>query len=142
MALTHAKPRAIRSSASPRPRPLLAVLLVACLAAGTAGAAGCGGQDRVRAKRGTLTMELTDFRIKPQDIRARTGTATVAIVNRGRLPHNLKVMSGDRTQIGFTTILPGARASKVRDLRRGRYDLICTVANHAELGMHGTLVVR
>jgi plastocyanin len=139
MALTHAKPRAIRSSASPRRPALLAVLLVGCLAAG---AAGCGGEDRVRAKRGTLTMELTDFRIKPQDIRARTGTATVEIVNRGRLPHNLKVMSGDRTQIGFTTILPGARASKVRDLRRGRYDLICTVANHAELGMHGTLLVR
>ena len=102
----------------------------------------CGGEDRVRAKRGTLTMELTDFRIKPQDIRARTGSATVEIVNRGRLPHNLKVMSGERTQIGFTTILPGARASKVRELRRGRYDLVCTVANHAELGMYGTLVVR
>jgi plastocyanin len=121
------------------PSAKLAALALAALAVA---ASGCGETERVRAERGTLTMQLTDFRIKPQDIRARAGETTVTIVNRGRLPHNLKVMAGDSTRIGFFTVLPGERESKVRNLTRGRFELICTVANHAELGMRGTLVVR
>jgi plastocyanin len=120
-----------------RPHAKLAVALLAGLAA----LPGCG-DDAARAKRGTLALELVDFRIDPQEVRARRGEATVSVVNRGRLPHNLKVMAGERTQIGFTTLLSGARASKVRTLRKGTYKLVCTVGNHEELGMYGTLTVR
>jgi uncharacterized cupredoxin-like copper-binding protein len=107
--------------------------------------AGCGAGgdgDRVRAPRGKLTVRLVDFRIEPQEILARRGETTVEVVNAGRLPHNFQVLAGSSTRIGFTTLLPGESASKVRRLTRGTYEILCTVANHRELGMYGTLRVR
>ena len=123
MAHVHAKPAAA----------LVAALLLL---------AGCGGTDRVRAKPGLLRVVLTDYRLQPQDIRIRPGETTVEVVNRGRLPHNFKVLAGEKTRIGFTTMMPGQRQSKVRTLTRGSFEIVCTVGNHRELGMYGSLRVR
>ena len=115
---------------------------LAAVAAAALTLAACGGEDRVRAKPGLLRVELTDFRIKPQDIRIKAGETTVEVVNRGRLPHNFKVLAGEQTRIGFFTMHPGERQAKVRNLTRGTFELVCTVGNHRELGMYGSLRVR
>jgi uncharacterized cupredoxin-like copper-binding protein len=39
--------------------------------------------------------------------------------------------------------MPGGRAASARlDLGHGTYRIICSVGDHEELGMHGTLRVR
>jgi uncharacterized cupredoxin-like copper-binding protein len=52
------------------------------------------------------------------------------------------VTDGTRDLLAITTLHPGARGSASATLKRGTYKLYCAIANHEELGMWGTLVVR
>jgi plastocyanin len=122
--------------------PVAARLVPACLAAALL-AAGCGDRStQVAARDGAVTLVQTDFRFTPQAVRARPGPLEVRLVNRGRLPHNLRVQRGGRDWIAVAALQPGERASVRARLPAGDYKILCTLANHAELGMYGTLTVR
>ncbi len=130
----------------PRSRARLAVPVALALAS----AAGCGGDEPAVVPARTLTVALTEYRLDPQDVRVRAGRLRVVAVNRGTLPHNLHVVREDpedreRTpdDLGGTpTAQPGdTRRHTFRRLRRGTYRIVCTVANHDDLGMRGTLEV-
>ena len=103
--------------------------------------AGCGG-DEPTARRGRVAITLDDFSISPQRLRARAGETTFSIVNEGRIGHNFHVIGSSGEPVAVTTLLPGDRETATADLRRGTYRMVCTVSNHEELGMRGTLVVR
>jgi plastocyanin len=119
----------------PSPRRLATVLAAASIA-------GCGGADPpVRADDGRVEIRLDDFFIEPQRIRAPARSISFEIVNRGRLPHTFRV-EDERLRVEQKTLAPGASATVRADLARGRYRMFCAIANHEELGMHGTLVVR
>ena len=135
----------------PRPRARLPRLVALALAlAGTsAPAAGCGGEPATIEDR-TLTVRLSEYRLEPQDVRVRAGRLRVVAVNRGRLTHNLHVVRPDPddrerppADLGGTpTAQPGdTRRHTFRNLRPGRYRIVCTIANHDDLGMWGTLEV-
>jgi plastocyanin len=105
--------------------------------------AGCGGDDPPeRPRDGRVTITLDDFSISPQELRAAPGRITVTATNGGRLPHNFRLRRGAREPLKITTLLPGATGTASVTLRRGEYDMVCTVGNHEELGMRGTLIVR
>jgi plastocyanin len=110
----------------------LAVLLV-----------GCGEEDPVRVRDRVVEVELTDYRIKPQLIRSDAGRTIFRIRNVGRLPHNFHIRGETQTRLKVSTLLPGE--SFIRTgirMRRGDWVMFCSIANHEELGMHGTLIVR
>jgi plastocyanin len=120
---------------------LLARAIAPALAALALG--GCGGAGpAVEASGGRVELELDDFLIGPQNVRATAGRVTFAVTNRGRLGHNLRVRGRKGEPVKITTLLPGERASETVMLRRGNYTMLCTVANHEQLGMTGRLVVR
>ena len=120
---------------------VLARLTAALLAAVVL--AGCGGAEPVSAARdGRVAITLDDFFISPQEVRARAGRITFAVTNRGRLGHNFRVRDEDGERVQVTTLLPGDSATEAADLPRGAYTIVCTVANHEELGMSGRLTVR
>jgi plastocyanin len=125
----------------PRHLRRLGAVLAAALAAAALG--GCGEADPptpVQDRR--ISIALDDFFIEPKRIRARPGPITFAISNRGRLGHNFHLRRGDGEPLAVPTIFPGeTELARVR-LRRGDYRMVCTVANHEELGMTGTLIVR
>jgi plastocyanin len=127
----------------PRPRHLTALALAAAVALP---AAGCGddraGGDGVRARDGRVKVTLDDFSIAPQRIRARPGRVTFAVANRGAVGHTLRVMRGDEEVAGVKTLLPGGSGTASGTFEKGRYDLVCILGNHEELGMYGTLTVR
>ena len=132
----------------PRPRARLAVPVALALAATVA--PGCGGADPVTIDARTLTVRLTEYRLEPQDVRVRAGRLRVVAVNRGRLTHNVHVVRPDpddreRTPAdlgGTATAQPGdTRRHTFTGLRPGRYRIVCTIANHDDLGMWGTLEV-
>ena len=110
-------------------------------------AAGCGGGDppgrTVTAPAGgALRVEAQEYGFDPSTIVVRRpGTLKLMLDNRGSLAHNLKVEK-DGDQIGGTPAIPAGeqRWATVR-LARGTYQYICTVGDHAELGMKGTLKV-
>ena len=104
---------------------------------------GCGeGPEPARARDGRVTVEQVDFRFRPQHIEAPPGRIAITVVNRARLAHTLRITRGDRERVRVTSQLPGSRTAVTARLRRGRYRMLCAIANHEELGMYGTLVVR
>ncbi len=106
--------------------------------------AGCGGAGpTVEVRDQRAEIELDDFLIRPQNVRAQAGELTFAVANRGRLGHNLRLRGGpEGEQVVTTTLLAGDRATKTVTLAPGAYTMLCTVANHEQLGMTGRLVVR
>ena len=70
------------------------------------------------------------------------GTLTLTLRNEGSVAHNLKLFRGD-DEIGGTPTLPGGRSESTRlNLEHGNYRMVCTVGDHEERGMTGTLRVR
>ena len=71
-----------------------------------------------------------------------TAPLTFTLDNRGTLAHNLRVVREGRELGGTPTFQGGRRASGTVRLAPGRYQLVCTVGDHAQLGMKGSLEVR
>jgi len=121
--------------------PLIALL---------AGVAGCGSDDddkpgrTVSVQAGTtLDVVADEYSFDPETIVLNGGgELTIALENTGVLAHNLRVIE-DGEDIGGTPTFTGG---KTRDgelaLEPGEYELVCTVGNHADLGMTGKLTVR
>ena len=125
------------------PRPPRQFTLVGLAAALALSGAGCADDSPpTRVKDGRATVTLDDFSITPQRLRARPGEVAFRAVNRGAIGHTLRVMRGDHEVAGVTTLLPGASAKASGTFERGRYDLVCILGNHEDLGMYGTLTVR
>jgi plastocyanin len=69
-------------------------------------------------------------------------TLKLTLDNRGSLAHDVRVLRNGR-DIGGTPAFQGgqARSAAVR-MAPGRYRLICSVGDHARLGMRARLEVR
>jgi len=119
---------------------LVAAALAVALAAAAAGCAGDGAP--ARARDGRVKVTLDDFLISPQRIRSAPGRITFRVTNEGRIGHTLRVKRGDRDVAAVKTLLPGASATAAGTFSKGDYKLVCTLGNHEELGMYGTLTVR
>ena len=116
---------------------------LAALALSGCGGPGVGGNEFLQARDGRFDLVLDDYLIRPQRLRAEAGRLTFAVVNRGRLGHNLRIRDrkgGEPVEIA--TLLPGERGGDAATLPPGDYKMLCTVANHEQLGMYGRLVVR
>jgi len=121
--------------------PMATVLAVAGIA--VAIVASTGDEPAARAAERRVTIVLDDFRYRPQTIRARPGRLTVVLRSRARLGHNFNLRRGGRRPFATVSpIKPGARETKRLNLERGDYRMFCSIANHEELGMYGTLTVR
>jgi hypothetical protein len=129
----------------PRPGPIVAALSAAALVL-----AGCGGEDTVRSERPLLRVALDEYRIVPQDVSVRPGRLKFVARNAGRLTHNLVVQipagkpGEEPTEIGrVATMQPGQTAEAIKlTLLPGTYRLVCTIANHDDLGQYGELKVQ
>jgi len=108
------------------------------------------GHGTVASIAGTkVPLTLDEYRIAPADVRVHAGRIKIVARNVGVLTHNVKVES-ERVDThgspiilgGTTTAQPGQTVSVKIDLAPGRYKLVCTLADHANLGQRGTLTVR
>ena len=121
---------------------LLTPLLV--LAAG-----GCGDDDdapgrTVTVESGTAVPVVADeYSFDPETIVLEGGgELTIELDNEGTLAHNLRVFDGGEDIGGTPTFVGGdPRPGTVR-VEPGEYELVCTVGDHADLGMTGKLTVR
>jgi plastocyanin len=115
--------------------------------------AGCGGDDESGSK-GTLTTEsgkplpvkAFEYGFEPGTISVRGKSAEVAVrfvlTNDGSLPHDLHVREGDEDLGGTDVIGEGKSDDATLSLARGEYEIYCSVGDHADLGMTGTLKVE
>jgi plastocyanin len=112
--------------------------------------AGCGGgddDDEVRSvtvnPNTTLRVTAEEYSFDPGRVVVRgAGPLTIRLRNAGDLAHNLRVTRNDE-DLGGTPIFPGGQTASGRvNLEHGRYQMVCTVGDHAELGMTGEIEVR
>ena len=110
--------------------------------------AGCGDDDEpgrtvTAPANATLRVIADEYSFDPSTIvLTGAGTLTLTLRNEGSLAHNLKLFRGDE-EIGGTPTLPAGGSDSTRlNLEHGNYRMVCTVGDHEELGMTGTLRVR
>jgi hypothetical protein len=129
-------------------------LAAACLAASWLALGGCGEGETLETDRPILKLTVDEYRIVPQDVVSipPRGRIKVVVRNTGRLTHNLVI------QVPATDVdekpeeVPGARVKSMQPgeaaepikvtLAPGEYRLVCTIANHDDLGQYGKLVVK
>jgi hypothetical protein len=124
----------------------------ACLTAAAVLLGGCGESDHFVTDRPILRLRLDDYRILPQNVRARPGRIKIVVRNEGRLTHNLAIQRPPATVKDKYEDIPGARVQSMQpgqaatpikvDLAPGTYRMVCTIANHDDLGQYGELVIE
>ena len=115
---------------------------------------GCGEGETFRTERPLLELTLDEYRIVPQNVVARPPNGRIKIVvrNTGRLTHNLSIQVPAKEVDDRPEEVPGARVKSMQpgeaaepikvELAPGEYRLVCTIANHDDLGQYGTLIVE
>lgn len=112
--------------------------------------AACGEEDQETTARpvavnpnSTLRVTGREYSFDPNRVTVRgAGRLTIELRNAGKLAHNLELTRNGET-VGGTPTFPGGETRSGRvNLEHGRYEMICTVGDHAELGMRGELVVE
>jgi uncharacterized cupredoxin-like copper-binding protein len=124
---------------------------VAALVAVALALGGCGDDEVFRTSRPVLNITLDEYRIVPQNIELRAGRLKLVVHNAGRLTHNLVIQIPDGPD-GKPVPIPGGRVATMQPgqtaapvkvtLAPGDYRIVCTIANHDDLGQYGTLKVR
>ena len=127
-------------------RPAVAIALCACLAGGCGGDDGgeSGRTETFPAEEGRIRVVGREYRFDPAHVVLAGGPAqvNVALENRGSLAHNLKLFKDGREVAGTPTFEGGRTRTAWIKLELGSYRMVCTVGNHEELGMVGTLEVE
>jgi plastocyanin len=143
-----------------RPRLLLSLLLVL---AAFGVAAGCGGDDDDDETGagtttttdaaggggggGAQTVDMTEFEFEPNDLTASQGDSITA-ENTGSTVHNLTIEEGSDPEqaskelAATPDVNAGDSGDVTVDVDPGEYSIVCTISNHRELGMIGTIKVE
>jgi len=114
-------------------------------------AAGCGGDDGDDAParsvtipaNGELRVVAKEYSFDPANVVVRgAGRLELTLANQGSLAHNLKLLRGGE-EVGGTPSFPAGRTeAAIVNVEHGTYEMVCTVGDHAELGMRGKLEVK
>lgn len=112
---------------------------------------GCGDDPSyAEATGGRVHVRLGEYRVTPEHVQAHAGRITIYARNTGRLTHNLEVVAFRRPEAGeqerqygekTKTLFPGETGSTTMTLEPGKYRLLCTIANHDNLGQYGELKI-
>jgi uncharacterized cupredoxin-like copper-binding protein len=113
-------------------------------------AAGCGGDDGGKPTRtvttdagGTLTVTAREYSFDPNRVVVGgAGPVRIVLRNEGDLAHNIHLERDGEDVGGTPSFAPGGSESVRLDLRPETYELLCTVGDHAQLGMKGRLEVK
>ena len=90
-----------------------------------------------------MTVTAHEYSFDPNRIVVGgAGAVRIVLRNEGDLAHNIHLERGGEDVGGTPSFAPGGSKSVRLELRPGTYELLCTVGDHAELGMKGELTVR
>ena len=93
-----------------------------------------------------IAFGADEYAFEPKKVVVNAGTAKPSVVrfvlrNNGSLAHDLHIQKDGQDLGGTPIFAPGKVESGQATLGPGTYEFICTVGDHASLGMKGTLVV-
>jgi plastocyanin len=117
------------------------LLAVAAVALSAAGASACGRTFAVSSDR-TLSLSLTEYRVRPQRVRVSAGLLSIEVHNYGRLTHNLAISRDGQSEGSTQPLAPGQSANLALELTvPGTYTMASTLLSDQSLGAYGTLIV-
>jgi plastocyanin len=134
----------------PKPLPGMLVALVALAGCGGSGdGKGGGGLNKDTVTVGhnqPIAFGASEYSFEPKNVIVNSGTTGSSVVrfvlrNNGSLAHDLHVEKDGQDLGGTPIFAPGKAASGQATLSPGTYEFICTVGDHANLGMRGKLIV-
>jgi len=113
-------------------------------------AAGCGGDDKGGPTRtakadagGTLRVSAREYSFDPNRVEVSgAGELRIVLHNDGSVAHDIHLKRDGKDIGGTPADTPDSTRSVRLRLRPGTYELLCTVGDHAELGMTGKLEVK
>ncbi len=117
-------------------KPVLAALVAAAAILSPASASARTFPTRIQVTAKEYYYILSSRTVK-------SGPAVIQFVNYGEDPHDMRVerVGGTRT-FGTPIMQPGGIYNLAVKLLPGRYELWCGIANHRQLGMEATLIVK
>jgi plastocyanin len=116
--------------------------------------AGCGGASSKDEPGRTVSVQAgnpiqvtaREYKFDPSTIVVNGAQSQakveIALKNDGSLAHDLHVLKGEQDLGGTPVFTGGKTESATVDLAPGEYTFICTVGDHAALGMKGKLTVK
>jgi cupredoxin-like protein len=121
-------------------RPATIIAAFAAALAATLACSACGSVARVGADR-TLQVALSEYRLRPNNVTAPSGTLTIVARNFGRMTHNLEISNGAGTITSTPPLSPGKSATITVTLTPGTYTMASTILSDQDLGAYGTLKI-
>jgi plastocyanin len=131
--------------------------LVAILAAGVLGVAGCGDDDDGGGESasggegagegaGAQRLDLSAdpggaLKFDKSSLAAKAGKVTIVMDNPSSLPHAVEI-EGNGVEEEGETVEKGGVSKVSADLKAGEYEYYCPVEGHEAGGMKGTLTVE
>jgi plastocyanin len=114
------------------------------------GVAACGGDDGESGRTVTAAANQpvevvgTEYAFDPSTVvvEGAEGPLEIELDNDGSLAHNLRIFDGATEVGGTSTFQAGESQIAEVELEPGTYRMVCTVANHEQLGMVGEIEVR
>jgi len=110
--------------------------------------AGCGREEDRPGRTATieagqsLRVSGDEYSFDPETVVVRGGAGQplrIDFENAGILAHNLRLFQGEKNLTGTPTFQGGQSRTAMVTLPAGDYEMVCTVSDHAELGMTGKL---
>ena len=126
---------------------------ILCTTGAALALAGCGGDQDPPDVPATvsasepLTVVAREYLFSPNRVTianapAKGARQRIELENRGELAHNIELLDGDRIVGRLRSFPAGPRRDLTVALPPGGYRFLCTLADHDEKGMRGTLTVR
>jgi uncharacterized cupredoxin-like copper-binding protein len=117
---------------------LLTALAGGCGGGGRDGGINLGDTDTGTSSGADYEVFASEYSFAPPFLAIeKPGTYTFSIRNDGRLPHNFTIKGVG----GTPDAQPGETKTVELTLKAGNYEIICTVGDHEQQGMFGTLNV-
>jgi plastocyanin len=127
-------------------RLTLLTAALACLLASCGG----GSDEKKAAPTATTTVakglkvSAKEYSFNPSNVvvKGGGGKLKITLTNDGSIAHDLKVEKNGQEIGGTPTFAGGQTQSATVKLAPGSYTFLCTVGDHADLGMRGKLTVE
>lgn len=106
-------------------------------AADTGGSASGGGGGTV-----TISADPSQIAFTSTEVDAPAGSDTIEFDNPSEIPHNVEIEDADGNEVAATDTISASSATTTADLEPGTYTFYCSVSDHREEGMEGTITVK
>jgi uncharacterized cupredoxin-like copper-binding protein len=83
-----------------------------------------------------------EYSFDPATIPTNARTIEFALRNQGQIEHDFELIGPSGVEAHIDVVPPGITRATAVDLKPGTYNFVCTVGDHAQRGMRGTLTVR